>query len=63
MTDDDGGLFHSGFASLAGATVANVSPFTDMLSKFIVGTAVGVSVWCITKLISYSIEKFKKLGK
>lgn len=50
------------FASFVGAGtfIANATNIDDLLSRFGVGVAVGVAVWCITKGISYAIKRVRE---
>lgn len=47
-------------ASVAGAASTLVLPVSDIVSKIIIGTAVGVFTWCITKAITWLFKKIKE---
>lgn len=51
--------FHEKISAFLGAGTSVFAP-GDVLTKIFIGTATGVSVWCITKGISWLITKWKK---
>lgn len=53
--------FHHTTASLTGATAAIAAPaVVDLLTRIIVGIAVGVGTWIATKTISWALNRFRK---
>lgn len=47
---------HEKASAVLGAGVSVFSP-GDILTKILIGTATGVSVWCITKAIAWLVKK------
>jgi hypothetical protein len=50
---------HFHVAAGLGTMTTALSPIEDWFSRMALGVVVGVSVWAITKSISYLIEKIK----
>lgn len=52
--------FHQTTASVSGFTAAAFAPLSTWIERIVIGLAVGVGTWCITRSISWAFAKLKK---
>lgn len=52
--------FHSSTAALTGAAAGMSIPVVDILTRIVIGIAVGTGTWVVTKTIAFLLNKFRK---